>query len=229
MRNRYFTLIIMVVLIFSLTACGTKKEVEKVENPVQTSKDVVAEVEPEKPAEEIEKVEEESDEGLLVVGETINKGDSGSGPVKIDSGLTQIFIPEGLDYNLYMSFVDGNTGSIRVDFGIGNRGAGHIEVTTTRMIKSLDDAANECIRMNDFGTLKSEIGDEVIYGDLTYKYVTIKETDETNVKNYLVAYYKRSDDKDIYVELRTNGGDSYYKMDIDDPLVGELLKALVLK
>ncbi len=28
MRNRYFTLIIIVVLIFSLTACGTKKEVK---------------------------------------------------------------------------------------------------------------------------------------------------------------------------------------------------------
>ena len=229
MRNRYFTLIIIVVLIFSLTGCGDTKEVEKIADPVQTSTDVVAEVEPEEPAEEIEEVEEELDEGLLVVGETINKGDIGSGPVKIDSGLTQISIPEGLDYELYMSFVDGNTGSIRVNFGTGNRGAGHIEVTTTRMIKSLDDAANECIRMNDFGTLDSEIGDEVKYGDLTYKYVTIKETDVTNVKYYLVAYYNRSDDKDIYVELSTNGGDSYYKMDIDDPLVGELLKSLVLK
>ena len=140
MRNRYFTLIIIVVLIFSLTGCGDTKEVEKIADPVQTSTDVVAEVEPEEPAEEIEEVEEELDEGLLVVGETINKGDIGSGPVKIDSGLTQISIPEGLDYELYMSFVDGNTGSIRVNFGTGNRGAGHIEVTTTRMIKSLDDA-----------------------------------------------------------------------------------------
>lgn len=229
MRNKYFALIIIFVLVFSLTACGGNKKIDKVEDPVQPSTDVVAEVGPEQTSEELEEVAEEADEGLLVVGETINKGDRGSGPVKIDSGLSQIFIPEGLDYELYSSFVNGNTGTIRVDFGTGNSGAGHIEVTTTRMIKSLDEAANECIRMNDFGTMNSEIGDEIIYGDLTYKYVTIQKPDGSNIKYYLAAYYKRSDDKDIYVELSTNGADSYYKMDIDDPLIEELLQALVLK
>ena len=230
MRKKHFILIIIVVLIFSLAGCGANKEIEKVEDAVESSTDEAKEVEAEEEeAEDLEEVAKESDDGLLVVGETINKGDRGSGPVKIDSGLTQISIPEGLDYELYSSYVDGNTGTISVDFGMGNNGAGRIEVSTTRMIKSLEDAANECIRTNDFGTMESEIGSEVTHGDLTYKYVTIQKPDGSNTKYFLVAYYKRSDDKDIYVELSTNGADNYYNMDIDNPLIGEVLDALVLK
>ena len=97
------------------------------------------------------------------------------------------------------------------------------------MISSLDDAVEECIRVRNLDTYKegkSEIGEEVTYGDTTYKVVNMSH--EHGAETCLVSYYKRADGKDIYVEIKTNQDDNF-KLPVDDPLVQELAKSAVYK
>lgn len=97
------------------------------------------------------------------------------------------------------------------------------------MISSLDDAVNQCIRVRNLDTYKegkSEIGEEVTYGDTTYKVVNISH--ENGAETCLVSYYKRADGKDIYVEIRIKQLD-LDKLTIDDPLVQDLAKSAVYK
>lgn len=237
MSKRYFSLFIIIFLVFNISACDGKDKIEIVdeiipesnlllgqETDVDLSQDITVDL-----LDGIEASDKESGSGILVVGENITKGNRGSGPVKIESRLGSIAIPEGLDYELYTAPSEGNTASIRVDIGIGNSGAGHILVSTTRMIKSLKDAVKECIRTNDFGTKDSIIGEEIAYGGMKYKAVTIQNPDGTDVINFLVSYYKAEKDWDGYVEIRTNGDGSYYKMAIDEPLLIDALEKLVVK
>ena len=139
-------------------------------------------------------------------------------------------IPEGLKYQLYYAPPKGEEAlSTRVDFGVGNTSTGFIEISTTRMISSLDDAVKECIRTNDFGTKESIIGDEVTYGDVTYKMVTIQKSEGKDVEYFLVSYFKSGNGRDGYVQLNTSGGTDSYSMAIDDPFVVEMLENIVLK
>lgn len=226
MNKHIFKILISILLVLSLLACGKTDNNELDKKDPESEKPVVV-VEDE--AEEKEDEVEELDLGVLIVGETIKKGDKGSGPVVIESRMGKISIPEGLDYELYGEpLATGNTASIRIDFGPGNTGAGYIELSTTRMIKSLDDAVEECIRTSDFGTMESEIGDEIIYGDKTFKEVTIKKADDSDIRYYLVSYYPAEDDWDGYIEVYAGGEGHYYNMDIKDPLITEILNTLVV-
>ncbi len=120
-------------------------------------------------------------------------------------------------------------GTIQIDFGKNSAIVGRLEVSTTRMISSLDDAVNECIRVRNLDTYKegkSEIGEEVTYGDTTYKLVNMSH--ENGAESCLVSYYKRADGKDIYVEIRIKQLD-IDKLTIDDPLVQELAESAVYK
>lgn len=221
-KNRLKTLV-LIILMLALIACGKsdnndkdKKEEDKLVVEVDEKED--------------EADQEEVNDDVLVVGKSIEKGDTGSGPVAIESRLGLISIPEGLDYKLYTApFESGETSSIRVNFGEDDTSAGHVEVSTTRMIKSLDDAVTECIRTNDFGTLESIIGEEITYGDRVFKEVTIKKPDDSDIRHYLVSYYEAENDWDGYIEIHTAGEGNYYNMDIKDPLVSSIIKSLVVK
>ncbi|HZK39459.1 MAG TPA: hypothetical protein VFD23_04840 [Clostridia bacterium] len=225
MYKKYLSLFLVAALLFSLAACGNSKDADTTTDGGQTTIAAAGEG-----SDVTTKGDGGSDSGVLVVGESIEKGDRGSGPVVIESTLSIVSIPEGLDYELYNAYDN----SVRVDFGAGNTGAGHIAFSTTRMIKSLDDAANECVRTNDFtGSLESEIGEEVTYGDLTYKAVNIWKPDEGDTKghteHFLAAYYTTAAGKDAYVEVRANGEGNYRNIEIDNPLIVEILNTLKLK
>lgn len=73
---------------------------------------------------------------------------------------------------------------------------------------------------------KSEIGEEVTYGNTTYKQVSL--SNGYGAETCLVSYYKRADGKNIYVEISTKQTD-FDKLQIDDPLVQELAKSAVYK
>ena len=160
----------------------------------------------------------------------LEAGDSGEGEKTLDSAFCTVTIPEGLQYNVYSYYHDEDAlGTIEIDFGKKYTIEGRLEVSTTRMISSLDDAVQECIRVRNLDTYKegkSEIGEEVTYGDTTYKVVNMSH--EHGAETCLVSYYKRADGKDIYVEIRaTNKGT--ISLDITDPLVQELAKSAVYK
>ncbi|MDY3861835.1 MAG: hypothetical protein SOZ45_04685 [Ruminococcus sp.] len=160
----------------------------------------------------------------------LKEGDSGEGEKTLDSDFCTVTIPEGLQYKINSYYHDeGALGSIKIDFGKKGTTEGRLEVSTTRMISSLDDAVNECIRVRNLDTYKegkSEVGEEVTYGDITYK--EVKMSHEYGAETCLVSYYKRADGKNIYVEIKTTQND-FDKLPIDDPLVQELAKSAVYK
>ncbi|MGN0450233.1 MAG: hypothetical protein ACI4G0_07780 [Ruminococcus sp.] len=160
----------------------------------------------------------------------LQEGDSGEGEKTLDSDFCTVTIPEGLQYKINAYYHDEDAlGTIKIDFGKKGTTEGKLEVSTTRMISSLDDAVNECIRVRNLDTYKegkSEIGEEVTYGDTTYK--EVKMSHDYGAETCLVSYYKRADGKDIYVEIKTTQND-FDKLPIDDPLVQELAKSAVYK
>ena len=160
----------------------------------------------------------------------LREGDSGEGEKILDSDFCTVTIPEGLQYKINSYYHDEDAlGSIKIDFGKKGTTEGRLEVSTTRMISSLDDAVEECIRVRNLDTYeegKSEIGEEVTYGDTTYK--EVKMSHEYGAETCLVSYYKRADGKNIYVEIKTTQND-FDKLPIDDPLVQELAKSAVYK
>ena len=160
----------------------------------------------------------------------LKEGDSGEGEKTLDSAFCTVTIPEGLQYKInFYNHDEDALGTIEIDFGKKYTIEGKLEVSTTRMISSLDDAVEECIRVRNLDTYKegkSEIGEEVTYGDTTYKVVNMSH--EHGAETCLVSYYKRADGKDIYVEIKTNQADSF-KLPVDDSLVQELAKSAVYK
>ena len=160
----------------------------------------------------------------------LKEGDSGEGEKTLDSAFCTVTIPEGLQYKInFYNHDEDALGTIEIDFGKKYTIEGKLEVSTTRMISSLDDAVQECIRVRNLDTYKegkSEIGEEVTYGDTTYKVVNMSH--ENGAETCLVSYYKRADGKDIYVEIKTNQADPF-KLPVDDPLVQELAKSAVYK
>lgn len=160
----------------------------------------------------------------------LQEGDSGEGEKTLDSDFCTVTIPEGLQYKISSYYHDEDAlGTIKIDFGKKGTTEGRLEVSTTRMISSLDDAVEECIRVRNLDTYeegKSEIGEEVTYGDTTYK--EVKMSHEYGAETCLVSYYKRADGKNIYVEIKTTQND-FDKLPIDDPLVQELAKSAVYK
>ena len=160
----------------------------------------------------------------------LKEGDSGEGEKTLDSAFCTVTIPEGLQYKVnFYNHDEDALGTIKIDFGKKYTIEGKLEVSTTRMISSLDDAVEECIRVRNRDTYKegkSEIGEEVTYGDTTYKVVNMSH--EHGAETCLVSYYKRADGKDIYVEIKTNQDDNF-KLPVDDPLVQELAKSAVYK
>ena len=160
----------------------------------------------------------------------LKEGDSGEGEKTLDSAFCTVTIPEGLQYKVnFYNHDEDALGTIKIDFGKKYTIEGKLEVSTTRMISSLDDAVEECIRVRNLDTYKegkSEIGEEVTYGDTTYK--VVKMSHEYGAETCLVSYYKRADGKDIYVEIKTTQND-FDKLPIDDPLVQELAKSAVYK
>ena len=182
------------------------------------------------PASAIESTNEETTAPETTAAAELQSGDSGEGEKTLDSDFCTVTIPEGFKYKVESYYHDEDAlGSIKIDFGKKGTTEGRLEVSTTRMIKSLDDAVEECIRVRNLDTYKegkSEIGEEVTYGDTTYK--VVKMSHEYGAETCLVSYYKRADGKDIYVEIKTTQND-FDKLPIDDPLVQELAKSAVYK
>lgn len=213
-------ILIALVMTASLAACGGSGESSDTkETSAQSSASATSEAKPEETT-----VEETTASAEL------KEGDSGEGEKTLDSDFCTVTIPEGLQYEIYFYNHDEDAlGTIEIDFGKKGTTEGRLEVSTTRMISSLDDAVEECIRVRNLDTYKegkSEIGEEVTYGDTTYKVVNMSH--EHGAETCLVSYYKRADGKDIYVEIKTNQDDNF-KLPVDDPLVQELAKSAVYK
>lgn len=218
--KKFAAILLALVMTASLAACdGSSESSGTKETSAQSSASATSEV----------KAEETTVEETTASAE-LKTDDKGEGEKTLDSAFCTVTIPEGFQYKINSYFHDENAlGSIVIDFGKESTLEGKLQVSTTRMISSLDDAVNECIRVRNLDTYKegkSEIGEEVTYGDTTYKVVEMSH--EYGAEICLVSYYKRADGKDIYVEIKTNQAD-LFKLPVDDPLVQELAKSAVYK
>lgn len=177
-------ILLALIMSASLAACGESGSSGTKETSAQSSASATSEV----------KAEETTVEETIASAE-LQEGDSGEGEKTLGSAFCTVTIPEGLQYKVNSYYHDENAlGSIKIDFGKKGTTEGRLEVSTTRMISSLDDAVNECIRVRNLDTYeegKSEIGEEVTYGDTTYK--VVKMSHEYGAETCLVSYYKRAD------------------------------------
>ena len=220
--KKFAAILLALIMTGALAACDSSSESSGTkETSAQSS---VSETKAEETTVEETTVEETTASAEL------KAGDSGEGEKTLDSAFCTVTIPEGLQYKInFYNHDEDALGTIEIDFGKKYTIEGKLEVSTTRMISSLDDAVEECIRVRNLDTYKegkSEIGEEVTYGDTTYKVVNISH--EHGSETCLVSYYKRADGKDIYVEIKTNQADAF-KLPVDDPLVQELAKSAVYK
>lgn len=177
-------ILLALIMSASLAACGESGSLDTKETSAQSSVVATSETQAEETT-----VEETTASAEL------QEGDSGEGEKTLDSDYCTVTIPEGLQYKVNSYYHDENAlGSIKIDFGKKGTTEGRLEVSTTRMISSLDDAVEECIRVRNLDTYeegKSEIGEEVIYDDTTYK--VVKMSHEYGAETCLVSYYKRAD------------------------------------
>lgn len=222
-------IIMALIMTASLASCGGSGEGSNTsETSVQNSSSVTSETKAEEAEPEETKAEETTPEETE--SSELKTADSGEGEKKLESVFCDVIIPEGLKYDVYLySHDEKDLGTLKINFGKSNALEGGLEVSTTRMVKSLDDAVNECIKVRNLDTYKegkSEIGEEVTYGDTTYK--EVKMSHEYGAETCLVSYYQRADGKDVYVEIKTTQND-FSKLELDDPLIVELAKSAVYK
>ena len=213
-------------MLLSLCACGVKPDPKP---DADSSKPSVSESSPEAEAESSQEPAEESDAESA----ELKEGQEGEGPVTLDTVFFTVTIPEGMKYEIASYSVDESAnprGVIRIYFGKGNTSGGTFIVDTVRMIKSLSDAADECLRTKNLDTYKEgkyEMKDEISYGDTTYQ--ALDTSTEYSAHSYLVSYYSReADGVDIYVEIETKT-DGYGSLPMDDPLVAEMLNSIIYK
>ncbi|MBR3289301.1 MAG: hypothetical protein IKI63_00830, partial [Clostridia bacterium] len=138
--------------------------------------------------------------------ETLEAGMEGVGEKTFDTPFFTMTVPADVKYELYTYAVDedDNRGTVQIDFGPESTLQARFEVSTTRMISSLDDAHDECIRVQNLDTYdegKYEDMEDVTFGGMTYKAIHV--TTEWSDEIFLVSYFKRAaDGVDVYVECK---------------------------
>lgn len=224
--KKIIILVLVLLMMFPFAACGDIPS-EKETTPVETEAppETTAKPEPtETPGENEEPKETTS----------FASGDKGTGEAFISNGLFSVTIPEGLDYEIYTWYTAEDNekfGTYEID--IAEKGASSVvrlTVTTQRMVDSLESAAKECIRMNDFsGAKTATIGADITINGVTYKTVTItgdESYDETNMY-YATFYYTNADgDNDVYVEISSTEAGPFTNLSMENPLVQKMIESL---
>ena len=138
--------------------------------------------------------------------EVLESGMEGVGEKTFDTPFFTMTVPKDVKYELYTYLVteDDNRGTIQIDFGPDSTLQARLHVSTTRMISSLDDAHDECLRVQNLDTYEEgryEDMDNLTFGGVTYKVIHV--TTEWSDEIFLVTYFKRAaDGVDFYVECK---------------------------
>ena len=215
--------LLMVVLCFSVAACSSKEETPPESNQPESSSNVDADADVDADTNADADVEESEDEagGMLT---SADNGTTGEGPITLDTVFATYDIPAGMQYKINMLPAEGETrGTGDINFGLSDtRDDVRIIVTTMRMVESLDDAVNECLRINNQNDEAIEELGEVTYGGTTYRTISIPGGYST--KFFLIGYYAEGS-SDFYIEISAFESD----ISIDDPAVVQLMNGIQYK
>lgn len=154
-------------------------------------------------------------------------GLEGEGPRSFKTLYFTFDAPQGLKYEVYTYAVNAeyHNGTIQIDFGKQSTTEINLHVSSTRMISSLDDAHDECIRTQNLDTFKEgkyEDLDDVTFNGTIYK--AIHFTNEYSDYTCYATYFKRtSDNLDMYAELQV---DNKGKSSVNDAEVIALLNSI---
>ena len=167
-------------------------------------------------------------EGSAATG--MNKGDTGEGPAALDTSFAAFTIPEGMQYKINnITTAENPASEIEIKIGLNDTSTGYLLISPTRMVKSLDDAVNECERMKSYnGKRVKEDRGEVTYGGMKYKVLAMSEEKYTMV--YYVAYYLDTvTGTDMYVEIEVSEKSPFSTLSADDPLLIAMIGSITYK
>jgi hypothetical protein len=156
-------------------------------------------------------------------------GDTGSGPADLNAGIITLAAPEGFDYEVYSINLDDSdymTGDLDIDFNKSDVGYGtplSVVATTRDMVSSQDETVDKVIELwNLVDGDKTEIGDDVTYGDYTWTPIHIT-TEYNDVTDYVTYVARGGDDQTgIYVKVEVNNAE----IEADDPAIAATLESI---
>ena len=193
--KKFAAILMATLMMASFVGCGGNNGATEETKPQET----VAETAEETVAETTEASSE--DDGELSV------GDEGEGEKVLDSKLASVTIPAGFKYKIYTyAMVDDTNGTIDIDFGKSSASEARLTVSTQRMVNSLDEVEERAIELRNLDTYKegkSEVGEDVTFGDVTYRRISI--SNEYGSDELLVGYVKTGAGLGAYIEINLEG------------------------
>lgn len=216
--KKVLALLMILTVSLSLFACG-KVDGDGMENTTENTTEITNAA---------DKTEGQTAEATTAEG--IQEGDEGNGPADIDAEFITLKLPAGYKYKVD-SFSKDSKDPLKgnVTLFIYKDGeyssVATLTATARNMVRSQEEAVENTIKLCNLQTYKngkSEIGDDVQYGENTYS--TIHVTTENYEKDFFVTYANRgdSDKTGLLVKLEINNKN----IKADDPFIKELLDSL---
>ena len=216
--KKVLALLMILTVSLSLFACG-KVDGDGMENTTENTTEITNAA---------DKTEGQTAEATTAEG--IQEGDEGNGPADINAEFITLKLPAGYKYKVD-SFSKDSKDPLKgnVTLFIYKDGeyspVAKLTATARNMVRSQEEAVENTIKLCNLQTYKngkSEIGDDVQYGENTYS--TIHVTTENYEKDFFVTYANRgeSDKTGLLVKLEINNKN----IKADDPFIKELLDSL---
>lgn len=216
--KKVLALLMVLTVSLSLFACG-KVDGDGMENTTENTTEITNAA---------DKTEGQTAEATTAEG--IQEGDEGNGPADIDAEFITLKLPAGYKYKVD-SFSKDSKDPLKgnVTLFIYKDGeyspVAKLTATARNMVRSQEEAVENTIKLCNLQTYKngkSEIGDDVQYGENTYSIIHV--TTENYEKDFFVTYANRgeSDKTGLLVKLEINNKN----IKADDPFIKELLDSL---
>ncbi len=188
-------LLLLSILIFSLIGCGGNNK-----DPLDTNTNNNQVEDPTNPPEEADKAKDDFDGIVWVLGDDITEGDEGVGPGVIRSDLGDLYIPEGIKFEISYGY-EFETQTIQVYLGKNNLNT-LLKINTVYDFNNLEETVDYTLNWYTEEGTTSESKDMYRFGNLDFQYI---EFDGKYGKDHvLVSFYERDD-----------GGPALFQIDVD--------------
>lgn len=153
----------------------------------------------------------------------------GDGPATLDSPYMRLSVPADATYEVSTLNHNASNGRGVIVLYIDKASGGEMtyEISTTRMVESLDDTVAECERMNSFnGSWATERLDDVVFNGVIYATVSLTQDSKQNI--FYTTYYAKGD-VNHHVEAQVVVKSIVYSLPQDDPMVTHVMESIEYK